>query len=219
MDRPTFIIDFDSTIVRLEVLEELAELALAGRPDRDRIVRRLREINKQGMDGQLPFSESLRQRLQLFGANRGHVVTLAGRLHDEITPSIDRHREWFRANAGRIYVISGGFESYIVPVVAALGIAADHVLANQFLFDANGAIIGYDETRLLCKDGGKVQQLTSLKLSRPIIIIGDGYTDYEMRAAGEADAFWAFCENVRRPSVVAHADRVLSSFDEVIEAS
>ena len=40
----------------------------------------------------------------------------------------------FKRNAEMIYVLSGGFEECIVPVVAKLGIAPDHVLANGFRF-------------------------------------------------------------------------------------
>jgi D-3-phosphoglycerate dehydrogenase / 2-oxoglutarate reductase len=211
----TYVIDFDSTIVRFEVLEELAELALTGKSDKDSVMRQLRTINEQGMTGELPFNESLRQRLKLFGVHRELIRELVQLLHQDVTPSVVRHNAWFRSQAEHIYVISGGFEEYIVPVVSRLGIAADHVFANAFLCNASGDIVGCDETRLLSTAEGKVRQLALLQLPHPIVVIGDGHTDYEMRAAGEADAFWVFCENIRRPSVVAKADRVLLSFDEV----
>jgi D-3-phosphoglycerate dehydrogenase len=54
-----------------------------------------------------------------------------------------------------------------------------------------------------------------LNLPHPIIVVGDGYTDYEIRATGEADQFWAFTEHIERPEVVVGADRTLSSFAEL----
>jgi D-3-phosphoglycerate dehydrogenase len=46
-------------------------------------------------------------------------------------------------------------------------------------------------------------------------MIGDGFTDYEVRAKGAAAEFWAFTQHVVRPSVVERADRVLVSFEEI----
>jgi D-3-phosphoglycerate dehydrogenase / 2-oxoglutarate reductase len=215
----TFIIDFDSTIIRCESLEELARLALHSRSDCEEALRRLQELTDQGMAGELSFDESLRRRLQLFAADKGHLEELISLLEKEITPSVNKHRDWFARNSDYIYIISGGFEEYIVPVVALLGIAADHVLANAFRLDGNGGIVGHDESRHLSKAGGKVRQVAALNLPRPVIVIGDGYTDYEIRAAGKADEFWAFCENVNRPSVTKHADKILKSFDEVVMGS
>lgn len=219
MAQATYIIDFDSTIVRCESLEELARFALYRREDREIALRQLQDISAQGMAGSLPFDVSLRRRLELFIANRDHLDQLTAYLKREITSSVLRQRDWFKQNREHIFVLSGGFEEYIVPVVAELGIAADHVWANAFRFDRYGGIIGYDTGRHLAQAGGKVRQVATLELSHPVIAIGDGYTDYEIRAAGVADEFWAFCENITRPSVTAGADRVLTSFDEVVESS
>lgn len=99
-----------------------------------------------------------------------------------------------------------------MPVVATLGIVPDHVLANRFVYDANQAIIGFDENNPLCRPQGKAKAVKSLNLRQPVIMIGDGYTDYEVRLLGGAEQFWAFTENVARPQVVGLADRVLSSW-------
>ena len=218
LQQPTYVIDFDSTIINLEALEELAELALAGRPDHNEIMRQLHEINVRGMSGELAFDKSLRQRLALFGAKREHIAQLIALLERNVSTSVERNLGWFKQNADHIYVISGAFEEYIVPIVHRLGIAADHVYANAFHFDADGRITGCDDARLASQAGGKIRQLARLNLPHPIIVIGDGYTDYEMRAGGEADSFWAFCENIERPNVVEVADKFIQSFDDVAAA-
>ncbi len=213
--QPTFIIDFDSTLVQCETLDELADITLHDLPDRDALLRRLRWITEQGMDGMLPFDVSLQRRLRLLRAHRQHLDELTARLQQAVTPSVLRNRDWLLRNRDHIYVVSGGFEECIVPIMEALGLRPDHVLANAFRIDADGAIVGCEETRHLAQARGKVRQVAALDLPRPVVVIGDGYTDYEVRAAGEADMFWAFCENVSRPMVVAQADRVIASFDDV----
>jgi D-3-phosphoglycerate dehydrogenase / 2-oxoglutarate reductase len=209
---PTYIFDFDSTLIRLESLDELARIALGGQPEQAARVAKLQRITSMGMTGNLSFGESLRRRLALFQAHQLHVAKLVECLQDAWTPSIWQQRDWFRAHAGRVYVVSGGFADYIVPLVSTLGIMPDHVFANQFLFDACGTIVGFDERNLLSHPQGKAKVVMNLGFKRQVIMIGDGYTDYEVRALGGADQFWAFTENITRPQVVRLADRILDSW-------
>lgn len=211
---PTYIFDFDSTLIQVETLDELARLALADYRDRATILTALEALTAQGMAGELPFDKSLEKRLQLFQANRAHVRALIEQLAKQLSLSVVANIAWFQRNREHIFVISGGFVDYIVPLVEPLGILPDHVFANRFVYDAADQITGYDPANLLSKAGGKVAQVRALALPRPIIIIGDGYTDYEIRQAGEADEFWAFTENISRPKVVALADRVVADFND-----
>jgi len=47
-------------------------------------------------------------------------------------------------------------------------------------------------------------------------VIGDGYTDYEIKHAGFANKFYAFTENVEREKVLAKADHITPSLDEFL---
>lgn len=214
MQTPTFIIDFDSTLVTCESLDELARLSLADNPERHKIMQKLEDITRRGMAGEIAFDESLRQRLQLFAATRNDITEIVSYLQAHISSSALAAHDWFARNADRVYVISGGFEELIVPIATRLGIPADHIFANQFLYNG-GTITGFDTARLTSHTGGKVAQIATLQLSRPIIIIGDGYTDYEIKASGAADEFWAFTETIDRPQVTTNANRIVTSFAEV----
>jgi D-3-phosphoglycerate dehydrogenase len=216
LNKPTYIIDFDSTIIRGESLEELARMSLKDRPDRDEIMRNIQALTDQGMAGKMPFDASLQKRLNLFGTHRAILAPLIAQLAQDFSPSVLKHKIWFQNNRDRIYVLSGGFEEIVVPVVTRLGIAADHVLANSFEFDDNGRIVGFDKSRPVGQAGGKVRQVEALKLPRPVIVIGDGYTDFEIRKAGAADEFWAYVENINRSNVAEKADRIIKNFDEVV---
>nr|MCU0392876.1 phosphoglycerate dehydrogenase [Thermoflexibacter sp.] len=61
-----------------------------------------------------------------------------------------------------------------------------------------------------------VKLLKSLHLQGEIYVIGDGYTDYEIRQAGLANSFFAFTENVEREVVVEKADHIAPSLDEFL---
>ena len=214
---PYLVFDFDSTFTQVEGLDELADIALQGHPDQAEVVAKIRLLTDQGMAGEIGLAESLARRLALLGAHRRHLAPLVARLQGKVSESIRRNAAFFRANADRIYVVSSGFREFIEPVVAEYGITAEHVRANTFTFDEAGNIIGCDAANVLSQNGGKIRQLVLLDLhDGPVYVLGDGYTDYQIREAGLADRFYAYTENVARPAVVAHADRVLPTFDEFL---
>ena len=213
---PYLVFDFDSTFTQVEGLDELAEIALAGRPDATERVAQIKALTDQGMAGEIGFQESLAKRLALLGAHRRHLEPLIKRLHGKVSESIRRNGDFFRQHAARIYVVSSGFREFIEPVVAEFGIEAGHVLANTFTYDAEGNITGCDAGNVLSRDGGKIQQLKDLHLDGPVYVLGDGYTDYQIREAGLAKRFYAYTENVARPTVIARADEVLPTFDEFL---
>jgi D-3-phosphoglycerate dehydrogenase len=213
---PTYIIDFDSTFIQTESLEELAALALLGNSKKDSILARIKAITVEGMEGKIPFEESLSQRIKLLSANRALIKKLIIILKKKITPSILSNRDFFKTHAKHIFIISGGFIEFIWPVVSDFGLLESNIIANSFLFDEQGEVVGYDKNNVLSRKGGKPKAIHNLGLKGDIVVVGDGYTDYEIKKAGVATEFIAFTENVRRESVVAVADRVVSSFDEVV---
>jgi D-3-phosphoglycerate dehydrogenase len=58
--------------------------------------------------------------------------------------------------------------------------------------------------------------MKELNLQGEVFVIGDGYTDYQIREAGLASKFFAFTENVSRTNVTEKADHIAPSFDEVL---
>ena len=216
MTQKHLIIDFDSTLVEVEALDELARLALARRADADVIVAEIARITELGMEGKLPIDESLRRRLHLLDAGSADVDTVVAALKRRISASFRTNAAFFERNRERIYVISNGFKDYIVPVVAELSINAACVFANTFVYDADSRIVGYDAQNLLAQACGKSKQLLALNLSGEVYVIGDGYTDLQMTETGRVTKFIAYTGNVNRPRVTEKADHVVRNFDEFI---
>ncbi len=211
-----FLIDFDSTFVKSEGLDELASIALKNTPDKTTTLEKIKHLTQQGMDGTIPFRKSLEERLRLLQANREHVEKTAKVLKKKITTSIFRNKSFFKTYAKNIYIISGGFKEFITPVVNPFGINENHIFANTFLFDGKNNIIGFDKANPLSQNDGKVKLLKTLKLKGEIIVIGDGYTDYKLKEAGLVNRFIAFTENIEREIVAKNADGVIASFDEFL---
>lgn len=211
-----YILDFDSTFIQIEALDALSAIALKNNPHKEEIVSQISDITRRGMNGDISFPESLSKRLALFKSNKTHIDTLIKLLKKCITPSIVRNKKFFKKNADTIYIISGGFKEYIWPVVKSYGIYEDHILANSFTFNKKGEVTGYDKESLLAREQGKTKQIQKLKLDGKIIVIGDGFTDYEIKKNGEAHSFFAFTENIKREVVTQKADKILADFDDFL---
>ncbi len=211
-----FIIDFDSTFITLEALDLLAEISLRNNPKKKQILNEIKELTLQGMEGKLGFAESLKKRLALFQPSKNDIVLLEKKLNKHITPSVLRNKEFFAQCAPNIYIISGGFKEYIVPIVEKLGLDAKNVLANSFVFNKKNVAVDYDHTNPASHDKGKIKLIKSLHLSGKIYVVGDGYTDYQVKEAGQADRFFAFVENIKREGIIKKADYVVPNFDELL---
>jgi D-3-phosphoglycerate dehydrogenase len=211
-----FIIDFDSTFTQVEGLDELAKIALEGSSSKDQTVAAIKTLTDQGMAGEITFQEALQKRLNLLSATRSDVDKLVDFLLSKISPSFLRNRIFFDSYADNVFILSSGFKDFIVPVAVSLGIKPENIYANTFEYDAEGNITGVDTSNPLAGNGGKIKVIESLGLEGEIHVIGDGYTDYEIRQKGLAHQFYAFIENVERPNVVAKADHVVKSLDEFL---
>lgn len=216
MKNKYLIIDFDSTFIEIEALDALAELALANHPLRDEYLGKIKSLTAAGMEGKLPLSESLEERLKLLNANQSHCEQLIPVLLEKITASFKRNSSFFKNHANNIYIVSNGFKEYILPIVTFLGIRADHVFANTFTYDQDGFINGLDKNNPLAQNQGKAKVVKDLNLRGTVWVIGDGVTDYEIRATGAADAFYALTENIQREQVTHKADVIIKSFDEFL---
>ena len=211
-----FVIDFDSTFTKVEAFDVLADISLKDHPDREQRTKKIHEITNQGMDGTVSFRESLEQRLDLLAPSRHHLDPLIKRLKGSVSESFKRNKEFFKVYADNIYIISNGFREFIEPIVTEFGIKPENILANEFRFDDKGKIIGFDMDNPLSANGGKVVQLKKLNLPGDVYVIGDGYTDYEIKLAGLANRFYAFTENIERENVKDKADYITPSLDEFL---
>jgi D-3-phosphoglycerate dehydrogenase len=211
-----FVIDFDSTFTKVEAFDVLAEISLDGHPEKTTRVKAIADITNQGMDGSISFRESLEKRLDLLQPEKKHIPLLVNKLRSLVSESFKRNREFFTNFGENIYIISNGFKEFIEPVVTEYGVKSGNILANEFVFDSNGKVTGFDKENPLSANNGKVEQLKRLNLPGDVYVIGDGYTDYEIKHAGLANKFYAFTENVERGRVLEKADHIAPSLDEFL---
>lgn len=211
-----YLFDFDSTFTQVEAMEELAEISLADDPEKEVLIEKIKQLTDLAMNGSMPFGKSLKARIALLSAKKYHVNKLVNRLRKRVSPSFIRNKQFFKEHKGRVFIISGGFKEFIVPIVRPYFIDAEHVFANTFEYDLRNNIIGADEKNILSQEKGKVKLLKQLKLPGKVVLIGDGYTDYEVYESGQADQFFAFTENVSRSNVLERSEWIAPSLDEIL---
>lgn len=211
-----YIIDFDSTFVQVEALEELAKIALKGNSEQPKILQEIEDLTNKGIEGEISFTDGLRKRLELIQPHKDHLEQLISHLRQKVSASIERNKSFFRDHKEQLFVVSAGFKEFIIPIVAEFGIPEDRVYANTFVYDKSGAIIGFDDDNLLSLPDGKRAQLKAMGLEGEVFVIGDGYSDYKMTDGQDQVKFFAFTENIERSSAKAKADHVAPSFDEFL---
>ena len=208
-----FIIDYDSTFIKVESLDELSKISNG---DDETINNKIREITNLGMEGKISFSDSLRKRIELIECNKEDIVKTVEILEKKVSDSFKNNVSFLKNNAENILIVSSGFHELIEPIVIKYGIKKENIFANKFLYDKN-KVIGYDKKNPLSRSGGKVKILKELKLKGEVHVIGDGYTDYEIKKEGLANYFYLFIENIKRESVIKSADYLLKSLDQFIK--
>lgn len=194
------VLDADSTLIRNEVIELIADEAGRG-PE-------VAAATEAAMRGEVDFATSLRSRVTaLAGVPVSAFARVLARI--EPTPGVRELVAAVHARGGRVGVVSGGFHEILDTVAPELGV--DVWRANR-LATEDGALSGVVDGDIVDAEG-KAAALrewadeAGLPLSRTIAI-GDGANDLRMMAvAGLGVAFNA------KPAVRAQADLVVAPVD------
>jgi phosphoserine phosphatase len=194
------VLDADSTLIRNEVIELIADEAGRGAE--------VAAATEAAMRGEVDFAASLRSRVEQL---RGVPVTAFARVLARIEPT-PGVRELVRAvheRGGIAAVVSGGFHEILDTVAAQLDV--DRWRANR-LVAVDGALTGVIDGRIVdAADKEASLRRWADELGVPVrrtIAIGDGANDLRMMAAaGLGVAFNA------KPAVRARADVVIGPVD------
>ena len=208
-----FIIDFDSTFIKDESLDVLAKFSFG---KEDKFVDKIANITNDGMEGKISFKESLTKRIELFDSNKKCLEMTIEFLKNRVSKSFKENKQFLKKNSDNIYILSSGFLDIIEPIVMDFNIKKENIFGNNFTFDEFDNITGFEKTNTLSSDLGKVHIVKNLNLVGNIHVIGDGYTDYEIKKEGYADFFYLFTENKERKTLVKYADYSIKSLDEFI---
>ncbi|MEY8841255.1 phosphoserine phosphatase SerB, partial [Cribrihabitans sp. XS_ASV171] len=186
--------DMDSTMIRQECIDELAEEAGVG----DRV----REITARAMRGELDFEGSLLERVALLEGLEAAVIDRVIDTRIELMPGARTLIDTMHAQGAHAALVSGGFTAFTHRVAALLNFDEHH--ANELVIE-NGRLTG-DVTRPILGREAKVEALERISArlgltEDDVIAVGDGANDLGMlHRAGTGVALHA------KPAVAAQCD-------------
>lgn len=190
------VMDMDSTVITIEVIDELAR--------RHGVGAEVEAITARAMAGELDFEASLRARVaRLAGLSVAVLDDVAATL--PVTAGAARLIAAIRALGGWTAIVSGGFTFAAEPLAARLGV--DHAHANRLAI-ADGRLTGGLDGAIVtpARKAALVGELAAghgLDLGHTVAI-GDGANDLPMLArAGLGVAFHG------KPRVAAAADTAI----------
>jgi phosphoserine phosphatase len=121
LDRVSLVaIDMDSTLIGIECIDEIADLA--------GIKPQVAAITERAMRGEIDFRESLGRRVALLA---GMPAAALQRVYDErlfLSPGAERMLDGFRRVGAQTLLVSGGFDFFTGRLRQRLGL--DHTLSN-----------------------------------------------------------------------------------------
>lgn len=190
--------DMDSTLIKTEVIDELAERAGAGEE--------VRAITEAAMRGEIDFSESFKKRVSLLeGLDESVLQEIAENL--PIMDGADRLMHILKKCGYKIAILSGGFTFFGKYLKKRFGV--DYLYANE-LEIKDGKLTGKHLGDIV--DGNRkaellkfLAQVENIELDQ-VIAVGDGANDLPMlNIAGLGIAFHA------KPKVKENARQSISS--------
>lgn len=184
--------DMESTIIRQEMLDELAEIAGLGA--------RVADITARAMNGEIDFKAAVRERVALLAGQPAALLDQAA-LRIEPTPGAATLVRTMKAHGATCVLISGGFRHFTRLVRDQLGFDLD--FGNEIEI-SDDRLTGRPVEPILDRDA-KLRSLIELAAAHHIplaetVAVGDGANDVPMlEAAGLGIAFHA------KPAVLAQA--------------
>jgi phosphoserine phosphatase len=171
-----FFFDWDSTLTMIEGIDYLANL--------NGVAEHVQAITKRCMEKTGITKADYIKRLDLIKPHKDQIDQLALVYRTELSHGAREIIKLLQDMSKKIYILSGGIKSSIIPLANELGIESDCVHAVDIHFDNNGEYAGFDETSELINPYGKNRKIEKiLKFNERSLLLGDGYSDWEARTA------------------------------------
>jgi phosphoserine phosphatase len=203
------VLDVDSTLSGIEGIDWLAALRGAD------IKAWSAALTERAMEGMLPIEAVYGERMRAIRPALAEIVQLGRVYVERMAPGARETLTELRARGIDLVMVSGGLREAILPLAKELGVDEQRVHAVSVFFDEEGNYAGFDERSLLTRQDGKRTTVRDMGLRGPILAVGDGMTDCEIRQVVES--FAAFTGFMRREPVVQRADFVIENFDQLRE--
>ena len=201
------ILDVDSTLSGVEGIDWLA--ALRGRE----IEEWSADLTARAMAGALPIEAVYGERMKTVKPTLSEIHELSKIYLDRVAANARETLEEFRKYGVEAIMVSGGLRESILPLASHLGVPEARVYAVSVFFGTDGEYAGFEETSPFTRQNGKRTAVSHMDLKGPVLAVGDGVTDSEIKPV--VDSFAAFTGFTKRAAVIERADYVIENFDQL----
>jgi phosphoserine phosphatase len=193
--------DMDSTVIAVECIDEIADVAGVGA--------QVAAVTERAMRGELDFEAALAERVALLAGLDAAALETVWRERVRLNPGAAAMVAAFRATGAHAALVSGGFDYFTERVAAAAGFDSHRANRLEIAFGrltgrTAGPVLGRDAKRArmeaLMAEGGYGAEA--------VVAVGDGANDLAMvEAAGLGVAYRA------KPALAEAADARLDHSD------
>lgn len=176
------VFDCDSTIIKEEIIDELAKVAGVGEA--------VQTMTAKAMNGEMNYTESVKKRVSLLkGLTVGQLELLTRSIH--LTPGAEELIATLHHMGYKVGVVSGGFSFFTDYLKKRLNL--DYVFANELAVE-DGVVTGEIKGEIVDaeKKGDilkKIAEKENISIDQ-IVAVGDGANDrFMLQNAGLAIAF------------------------------
>ncbi len=201
-DADIIIFDCDSTLSRIEGIDELAKRA--------GVDQELLPLTHAAMQGEVRLEDIYQKRLDLIKPHLTDIEWLGLRYIEELSTDADIVVNTLQQYAKDVHIVSGGIRQAVQALATRLNIDEQNVHAVDIYFNKDGSYQGFNDTSPLTRTGGK--KITCAKIiggKHTGVLIGDGMTDLEARQ--ERLSFIGYGGVVYREKIEVLSDHYFSS--------
>lgn len=170
-------------------------------------------LTERAMQGEIPIEAVYGERMRIVKPTLLEIEQLGKVYVERMATGAAETIAELRANNVEVIMVSGGLREAILPLGRELGVDQKNVHAVSVFFGQDGTYAGFDDASLLTRQSGKRTIVGQMDLKGPILAVGDGMTDCEIKAV--VQGFAAFVEFTRREAVIERADYVVENFDQL----
>ena len=206
------IFDCDSTLSRIEGIDQLAEIA--------GVTAQVKEMTDAAMAGEIALEEVYGKRLELIKPTQDDILKLKQAYKNTATQHAQTVVELLKSHGHDVYIVSGGLMEPVREFGISIGVPEQNIKAvgvnynqlsgqwwlnNQSHSDWSPEYLNFHQTPLTLSQGKKtiICELIDSKPGRRMLI-GDGMSD--LLAASEVDTFIGYGGVICRDNVACQSE-------------
>lgn len=139
--------DFDSTIVKAETLDILAEMKGIGKE--------VKKLTEASMNGEVPLERVFKKKVDMICPRQKDIDLVIHKCRDLLVDDIGEVINLFHSLGKQVFILSSNFRKIIEPIGNSLGVPNSRIITNEMYFNDQGQYVGISNESPLCCSGGK----------------------------------------------------------------